>query len=409
MALDPRILRTLRCMRDDRHRWKGQEPKQQRSCAAGTFDEAVRAHGTRPKNSNSVRYPISQAVPGPRFFSSSTFLLTSYSPVYARHTSEPFVILLRPSYASRSAIWRANSSAITPEMTSRVVQRDQCSIVQFAMVPSNAPALGFRTSWLPHARSTNAGTNLLFHPRVIAPDFLSPEEDPNHVIPSWVVVMASATPTSHLGDKYHNHYIQLAEYSGRRIVEFHGRIDASGIELTLSQSVSSGGSPTPSPTGSKGSTLSTQGKTMNTGAIVGSIIVVCATISLTAVLLWLWRRRSRDAYRNSIPVFPSPFSDGPSTIFPAASSLANKSRGDLQKGLRTARERLFNMESIGPPVSASCRELDAESPSAGPDVIAELREMRVRMRELENQMQSAGELGLVNEEAPPGYSKEDRR
>jgi hypothetical protein len=150
---------------------------------------------------------------------------------------------------------------------------------------------------------------------------------------------------------------------------------------------------------------------VRTGAIVGSVIAVCIILSLAAVFFWLWRRqrRSRGACRNSIPVFPSPFSDSPSAIFPAASSLANKSRGDLKKELRTARERLFNMESIGPPVSASRRGLDAESPRVGPDVIAELREMRVRIRELEDQMQSAGGLGLVSEEAPPGYSKEDRR
>ncbi|KAJ7347247.1 hypothetical protein DFH08DRAFT_867654 [Mycena albidolilacea] len=402
-----------------------------------------------------------------------------------RDIPEPFVILLRPSHASRSAIWRASSSAITPEMTSRVVRRDQCSILDnatrnspcnlntgtichgseqcacsgisyFLAAACQVCTNGANISWDQFAVSSSGHCSGLPQPFPSLP----PEEDPNHVIPSWVVVMASATPTPSTFDlavasaiatslaagpqntldstpttNSHNPSptsasITTTTSSSRSTADPESSSStaastpvASSVNNTtpttnapapsviLSQSVSSGGNPTPSPTGSNGSTLSTQGKTVHTGAIVGSVIAVCTILSLAAVLFWLWRRRrrSRGAYRDSIPVFPSPSSDGPSAIFPAASSLANKSRGDLEKELRTARERLFDMESIGPPVSASRRELDAESPSAGPDVIAELREMRVRIRELEDQMQSAGALGLVDEESPPGYSKEDRR
>ncbi|KAJ7768048.1 hypothetical protein B0H14DRAFT_2968492 [Mycena olivaceomarginata] len=362
-------------------------------------------------------------------------------------------------------------------MTSRVVRRDQCSILDNAT--RNSPC-NLNTGTICHGSEQCAcsgisyflaaacqvctnGANISWDQFAVSspghcsglPQLfpsLPPEEDPNHVIPSWVVVMASATPTPSTFDvavasaiatslaagpqntldstptNSHNPSPTSATSTTTTTSSSRSTADAESSNSTaastpvassISNTTPTTNAPTlsvvisqtPSPTDSEGSTLSTQRKTVHRGAIVGSVIAVCAILSLAAVLFLLWRRRrrSRGAYRNSIPVFPSPSSDGPSAIFPAAYSLANTSRGDLQKELRSAREKLFDMESIGPPAFASRRELDAESPSAGPDVIAELREMRVRIRELEDQMQSAGELRLVNEEAPPGYSKEDRR
>ncbi|KAJ7841466.1 hypothetical protein B0H14DRAFT_2782675 [Mycena olivaceomarginata] len=368
-------------------------------------------------------------------------------------------------------------------MTSRVVQRDQCSILDnatrnspcnlntgtichgseqcdcsgisyFLAAACQVCTNGENISWDQFAVSSPGHCSGLPQPFPSLP----PEEDPNHIIPSWVVVMASATPTPSTFDVAVASAIATSLAAGPQSTldstpttnshkpsptsatstttttssswstadaESSSSTAASTPEassvsntnlttnaptpsVTLSQSVSSGGNPTPSPTGFKGSTLSTQGKTVHTGAIVGSVIAVCATISLAAVLFWLWRRRrrSRCAYRNSISVFPRPFSDEIERLllqlfFPPHLPLRKSLEGICKKSCAPLGERPFNMESIGPPVSASRRELDAESPSAGPDVIVELREMRVRIRELEDQMQSAGGSGLVNEEVPP--------
>ncbi|KAF8216821.1 hypothetical protein K438DRAFT_1797894 [Mycena galopus ATCC 62051] len=268
-----------------------------------------------------------------------------------------------------------------------LVQQCTCSAIAYFLAAAchTCSGQGTSPSWAMYAQQSSCNG---------APEEFPPEPGSTG-IPSWVLVMASATPIPT--------NFNLTAAAALAATQQSNSVTSSPSTTSQSPTAAGPSGVSIAPTGSP-QPSSTHRKKVPTAAIIGVVLAVCLIISLAIFLCGRRRRRYASTARGVSPfavhtthiqMKNDPTNDSDSQ------SVSTVRRWYLQNELRAAQEKIANIQQVerNPHQPG---ESGAGQRSSDPGVVAQLRELTARMRELEVQMQSTQMLGL-SDESPPGY------
>ncbi|KAF7336400.1 hypothetical protein MVEN_02188700 [Mycena venus] len=224
-------------------------------------------------------------------------------------------------------------------------------------------------------------------------------------INSSTAVSSSPAPTS---------MSQTSQFAGKSTVSTTSMSQSSQFaSTTVSAILNSERSITTSPTTSPTSPALalTHRNAVPVALVIGVVLAVCLIVTGIATLLWYRRRRRQHAF---VDLSTTPFTTNNEAPNNSDSrTISTVRRWYLHNELRSAQEKIANIQQdrYAPSPQGGFRRVsfsnggsDTGRRSPDLDMLAQLRELTERIRELEAQMRSPWALGL-SDESPPGYSE----